>query len=72
MKKPAATSDSAETADVADGEENTASTKPSKKKSKKEDKWKQKMMFLYEDGANADEDVNEAAVTETQAVADSR
>jgi len=69
VNKPAATSDHAATAD---GEENSASTKLSKKKPKKEDKWKQKMMFLYEDGANADEDVSEAAVTETEAVADTR
>lgn len=72
VNKPSATSDQAETADAANGEENTASTKLSKKKPKKEDKWKQKMMFLYEDGANAEEDVSEAAVTETEAVADSR
>ena len=29
-------------------------------------------MFLYEDGANADEDVGESASTETAAVTDSR
>jgi len=58
------------------GDDNTrkesgATTKSTKKKPKKEDKWKQKMMFLYEDGANADEDVGESGSTETEAVADS-
>lgn len=52
--------------------ENSAATKSTKKKSKKEDKWKQKMMFLYEDGANADEDVGKIDSKETEAVADSR
>ena len=70
-------SDNAEIADLADdeddaGQQNSAATKTSKKKPKKEDKWKQKMMFLYEDGANADEDISETASTEKEAVADSR
>jgi len=71
VKKPG------EVADVANDEndtrqENSATAKSTKKKPKKEDKWKQKMMFLYEDGANADEDVSEMDSTETEAVADSR
>ena len=53
-------------------QESGATTKSTKKKPKKEDKWKQKMMFLYEDGANADEDVGESGSMETEAVEDSR
>ena len=77
MQRPGAISDHAEIAGVANGEddtvqENSATTKQTKKKSKKEDKWKQKMMFLYEGGANADEDVSETPSTEAEAAADTR
>ena len=53
-------------------QESAATTKPTKKKPKKDDKWKQKMMFLYEDGANVEEDVDESHSMETEAVADSK
>lgn len=77
VQRPGAISDHAEIAGVANGEddtvqENSATTKQTKKKSKKEDKWKQKMMFLYEGGANADEDVSETPSTEAEAAADTR
>jgi len=71
--KPAASSDHGENAAGAhDEDESSATTKGSKKKSKKEDKWKQKMMFLYEDGANPDEDAGEADSTETEGLAKSK
>jgi len=76
VDKPAANvdnSDKAEEHGEGGTEQETSSTsKLSKKKSKKEDKWKQKMMFLYEDGANPDEDVGETGSTETEPVGDSK
>lgn len=73
MERTAANNDEGEIADVANGEdESSVTTKTSKKKSKKEDKWKQKMMFLYEDGANPDEDVAIADSTVTEEVASSK
>jgi len=72
-EKSGASSDHGEAAGVANGEdEGGATTKMSKKKSKKEDKWKQKMMFLYEDGANPDEDVAKTDSTEVEIVADTK
>jgi len=65
-------SEIAKTKPQENGEDSGTTTKSSKKKPKKEDKWKQKMMFLYEDGADAEEEVAESANTETEAVADSR
>ena len=73
MENPAANSDHGENAGVANGEdESSVTTKMSKKKSKKEDKWKQKMMFLYEDGANPDEGVGEPDSTKPEGVTSSK
>jgi len=73
VEKPAANSDHSQMTDVANGEdESSVTTKMNKKKSKKEDKWKQKMMFLYEDGANPDEDVDKTDSKETEGAASSK
>jgi len=65
--------DQADVNSAANGEDvnkRESGSKVTKKKPKKEDKWKQKMMFLYEDGANPD-DVDKTNDAETEAVADS-